>query len=133
MSATCCPSYPFTVHVNRLEQYCHALLIFPKFSKQIMTMVTSLLYCISDFKLSTATMCLIHKLVCVLQEGKPKIYISHGTKDEVLSIDYCSRRLAPRLQNQGYDLKYHEFEGPHTVPNRICREGIEWFLERPVT
>ena len=43
----------------------------------------------------------------VWQEGKPKIYISHGTNDEVLSVDYCSRRLVPRLQKQGYDVKYH--------------------------
>ena len=67
-----------------------------------------------------------------VQEGKPKIYISHGTNDEVLSIDYCSRRLAPRLQKQGYDVKYHEFEGPHTVPRSICQEGIQWFLGEPV-
>lgn len=60
--------------------------------------------------------------------GKPKIYISHGTSDEVLSIDYCSRRLAPRLQKQGYDVKYHEFDGPHTVPSSICQEGMQWFL-----
>ncbi len=70
--------------------------------------------------------------VGVLQEGKPKIYISHGTNDEVLSIDYCSRRLVPRLQKQGYDVRYHEFGGPHTVPRSICQEGIHWFLGQPV-
>ena len=70
--------------------------------------------------------------VGVLQEGKPKIYISHGTNDEVLSIDYCSRRLVPRLQKQGYDVRYHEFGGPHTVPRSICQEGIHWFVGQPV-
>lgn len=62
------------------------------------------------------------------QEGKPDIYISHGTKDAVLGIDYCSRRLVPRLQKQGYEVKYHEFDGPHTVPRDICQEGMQWFL-----
>lgn len=65
-------------------------------------------------------------------EGRPKIYISHGTNDEVLSIDYCSRRLVPRLEKQGYDVKYHEFDGPHTVPRSICQEGVHWFLEQPL-
>ena len=67
--------------------------------------------------------------MCVqLQEGKPDIYVSHGTDDAVLSIDYCSRRLVPRLQKQGYNVKYHEFDGPHTVPRDICQEGMHWFL-----
>lgn len=65
-------------------------------------------------------------------EGKPQIYISHGTDDAVLSIDYCSRRLVPRLQKQGYGVKYHEFDGPHTVPRDICSEGIRWFLKEAV-
>lgn len=68
-----------------------------------------------------------------LQEGKPHIYISHGTDDAVLGIDYCSRRLVPRLQKQGYNVKYHEFEGPHTVPRDICQEGMHWFLGQAAT
>jgi phospholipase/carboxylesterase len=62
------------------------------------------------------------------QEGSPRIYVSHGTEDRVLPIDSCSRRLVPRLKRAGYDVLYHEFEGPHTVPPQIARESLDWFL-----
>jgi phospholipase/carboxylesterase len=41
--------------------------------------------------------------------------------------DSCSRRLVPRLKGAGYDVRYHEFDGPHTVPEGIAREALEWF------
>lgn len=62
------------------------------------------------------------------RQGKPRIYISHGTRDRVLPIDACSRRLVPRLQSDGYDVLYREFDGPHTVPEEIAQEGLGWFL-----
>jgi len=61
------------------------------------------------------------------QRGAPRIFISHGTRDQVLPIERCSRQIAPRLQQAGYDLRYHEFTGPHTVPLEIVREAVEWF------
>lgn len=63
-----------------------------------------------------------------MQVGQPDIYISHGTDDAVLSIDYCSRRLVPRLQKQGYQVRYNEFEGSHVVRPKICQEALNWFL-----
>lgn len=62
------------------------------------------------------------------QEGEPEIYVSHGTRDSVLPIDSCSRRLVPTLRRAGYDILYREFEGPHTVPPEIAREALEWFM-----
>jgi predicted esterase len=62
------------------------------------------------------------------QQGKPKIYVSHGTRDEVLPIDRCSRRIVPQLQRLGYEVKYHEFDGPHTVPPDIAREAVDWLI-----
>ncbi len=61
------------------------------------------------------------------QEGKPNIYISHGTGDTVLPIDACSRKIVPRLERAGYAVRYHEFDGPHTVPPEITREALGWF------
>lgn len=63
------------------------------------------------------------------QAGSPRVYMSHGTEDKVLPIDYCSRQLAPQLRRAGYDLTYTEFDGPHTVPPWIADEAIGWFLE----
>jgi phospholipase/carboxylesterase len=65
------------------------------------------------------------------QHGEPCLYVSHGTKDPVLPINSCSRRLVPRLQGAGYTVCYHEFDGPHTVPVEIAREAVEWFKTAP--
>lgn len=60
--------------------------------------------------------------------GKPRIFISHGTNDEVMPIDKTSRDIVRRLKALGYDVTYREFEGGHTVPPEIARDGFEWFL-----
>lgn len=62
------------------------------------------------------------------QVGAPRLYLSHGTHDAVLPVDRCSRRLVPVLERAGYDTRYHEFDGPHTVPPEIAREALTWFL-----
>lgn len=59
--------------------------------------------------------------------GKPRIFISHGTNDEMLPIDRCSRRLVPELKQSGYEVTYREFEGPHAVPPQIAGEAMRWF------
>ena len=59
--------------------------------------------------------------------GKPRIFISHGTKDRVLEIDSASRTFVPQLQKAGYKVRYREFDGPHTVPVEVAREALDWF------
>jgi phospholipase/carboxylesterase len=61
--------------------------------------------------------------------GKPRVYVSHGRRDTVLPIDQCSRRLVPVLERAGYDVLYHEFDGPHAVPPSIAREAVEWLVK----
>jgi phospholipase/carboxylesterase len=58
--------------------------------------------------------------------GKAKFFISHGTRDEVLPIDRCSRRIVPAIQRAGYDVTYKEFEGGHTVPPDVARDGFRF-------
>ena len=65
----------------------------------------------------------------VKASGSPRFWLSHGTKDGILPIDACSRRLAPYLNREGYTVKLREFDGPHAVPPEIAREAIEWFLK----
>lgn len=67
-------------------------------------------------------------LVAPSQTGAPRVFMSHGTRDEILPIDRCSRRLAPGLQRAGYDVEYVEFDGGHTVPAEIAEEAMSWFL-----
>ena len=65
--------------------------------------------------------------------GKPRIFISHGTQDQVLEIDSASRSFVPQLQRAGYRVRYREFAGPHTVPLEVAREALEWFTgARPI-
>ena len=60
------------------------------------------------------------------REGRPRIFVSHGTRDGWLPIDLCSRRIVPDLERMGYEVRYREFDGPHVVPPGIGREAIEW-------
>jgi phospholipase/carboxylesterase len=60
--------------------------------------------------------------------GKPRIFVSHGTEDEILPIDRTSRQLVPRLREAGYVVAYEEFDGPHTVPHEIARRAFAWFM-----
>ena len=63
--------------------------------------------------------------------GCPRIFVSHGTRDEVLPIDRTSRRVVPQLEDAGYDVHYREYDGPHSVPPEIAREAVAWFLPVP--
>ena len=63
------------------------------------------------------------------QHGAPDIFISHGTEDGVLPVDRCSRRLVPQLKQAGYRVDYREFSGPHTVPESIAQDALDWFTD----
>lgn len=63
------------------------------------------------------------------QHGSPALFISHGTQDHVLPIDVCSRKIVPRVKQEGYRVRYREFDGTHTVPPEIANEAIEWFIK----
>ncbi len=58
--------------------------------------------------------------------GKPGFFISHGTRDHILPIDMCGRRVAANLKSRGYDVTFREFDGDHEVPADIAREAIKW-------
>jgi phospholipase/carboxylesterase len=58
--------------------------------------------------------------------GTPRFFISHGTSDQILPIDSCSRRIVVGLQKRGYEVIFREFQGGHEVPADIAREGLAW-------
>ena len=62
----------------------------------------------------------------MVTHGEPRVFISHGDDDRVLSIDRCSRLLVPRLRGSGYDVTYEEFRGGHEVPDDIVRRASAW-------
>ena len=59
-------------------------------------------------------------------QGRPRVFISHGTADQILPIDRCSRVIVPRLKKQGYDVTFRQFDGGHEVPPDIARAGMRW-------
>jgi phospholipase/carboxylesterase len=59
-------------------------------------------------------------------QGRPRFFVSHGTSDQILPIDQCSRVIVPRLRSMGYDVTFREFEGRHEVPPSIAEEGLRW-------
>lgn len=58
--------------------------------------------------------------------GKPRIFMSHGTSDEILPIDQCGRAVAADLRKRGYDVTFREFAGKHEVPPAIATEAFQW-------
>jgi phospholipase/carboxylesterase len=62
-------------------------------------------------------------------QGKPRLFVSHGTRDPILPIDQCSRRIVRLLREGGYDVRYEEFDGGHEVPQPIARLAFARLLE----
>jgi phospholipase/carboxylesterase len=61
-------------------------------------------------------------------QGRPDVFISHGTDDRVLPIDQTSREIVPLLRDADYDVTFVTFHGRHEVPPQILRRAITWFL-----
>ena len=62
----------------------------------------------------------------VAATGKPRLFISHGTRDPVMPIDDTSRKFVPRLRGLGYDVTYREYDGTHGAPPEIIQAGFDW-------
>ncbi len=57
--------------------------------------------------------------------GRPPVFVSHGTGDDVLPIDRTSREIVPALRDDGYEVTYREFDGGHVVPPEVAREAAD--------
>ena len=62
----------------------------------------------------------------VEQHGAPKIFVAHGTEDQILPIDNASRRIVPELRRAGYNVDYREFTGGHRTPVEIQDAAMSW-------
>jgi phospholipase/carboxylesterase len=60
--------------------------------------------------------------------GKPLIFISHGTEDEILDFEQTSKTFVPGLRRNGYQVRFRQFDGPHTIPPEVAKEAIQWWL-----
>jgi phospholipase/carboxylesterase len=69
-------------------------------------------------------------VIPVPTQGRPRFFVSHGTSDQILPIDQCSRVIVPQLRAKGYDVTFREFEGRHEVPAAVADEGLRWVAAR---
>jgi phospholipase/carboxylesterase len=65
-------------------------------------------------------------VISAAAHGRPRFFVSHGTADQVLPIDQCSRVIVPRLRSMGYDVTFREFEGRHELPPGVADESMQW-------
>jgi len=61
------------------------------------------------------------------RRGSPRVFVSHGTRDGVLPIERCSRKVVPQLKRADFEVRYREFDGGHTIPPEIALEAVSWF------
>jgi phospholipase/carboxylesterase len=65
-----------------------------------------------------------------MQEGAPQVFIAHGLVDEQLPIETSGRAHAIKLKAAGYDVKYVEFNGNHSIQPPIVGLAVDFFLSK---
>ncbi|KQP52193.1 alpha/beta hydrolase [Methylobacterium sp. Leaf106] len=61
-----------------------------------------------------------------LQSGSPRIFLSHGTRDEQIPIDRSARVHTARLREAGYDVTSVEYDGPHAYQPAIVAQAMDF-------
>ena len=56
----------------------------------------------------------------------PRVYIAHGTADNVLPIASTSRIFESSLRKNGYNVEFHEFSGGHHLPHQVMDRAMAW-------
>jgi phospholipase/carboxylesterase len=68
---------------------------------------------------------------CVIPDpvvGQPAVFVSHGPHDAVLPFYNTANSIVPALEDAGYDVTFHEFDGGHEVPSEVSDIALDWFL-----
>ena len=70
------------------------------------------------------------RLLGVAHRGKPRVFIAHGTGDDVLPYTRSRQSIVPGLKASGYNVTFRSFAGGHEVPTSISRAAVRWYLHR---
>ncbi|SDF93798.1 MULTISPECIES: alpha/beta hydrolase [unclassified Duganella] len=62
------------------------------------------------------------------REGQPRVFVSHGKEDQVLSVKR-GHDIAQQLAQEGYDVTYEAFDGAHIVSPPIARAALHRLTE----
>ncbi len=60
--------------------------------------------------------------------GKPRVFLAHGSRDNVYNVVGSRNRLVPQLRGAGYDVTYYEFDGPHFITPPAARAALSWLV-----
>jgi phospholipase/carboxylesterase len=66
----------------------------------------------------------------VMTRGRPRIFVSHGHNDPILSFQRTRDGIVPTLQRTGYDVTFRETNSDHEVSWDISIEMMDWILAR---
>lgn len=58
--------------------------------------------------------------------GRPRIFVAHGTRDNVYNVRATRSSIVPQLRRANYDVTYEEFDGPHAVLPATARQILAW-------
>jgi phospholipase/carboxylesterase len=61
------------------------------------------------------------------QPARPRVFMSHGTRDPVLPFEH-TQRIAANFTRAGYPLTFHVFDGGHTVPPEVADLAFRWWI-----
>lgn len=67
-----------------------------------------------------------------MQNGAPRVFISHGTRDEQIPIERSGRTHSRLLSQAGYDVTYVEYDGPHAYDPAVVARAVDFFLQDAV-
>ncbi|MDP8220642.1 MAG: alpha/beta hydrolase-fold protein [Candidatus Stygibacter frigidus] len=61
----------------------------------------------------------------IVSAKEMKVFIAHGNEDN--KVEFKEGKFAEeKLTEMGYDVKFHEFEGGHRVPEEALHEAQQW-------
>ena len=56
--------------------------------------------------------------------GEPRVFISHGTDDNIFDAGWTRTYIVPTLEGMSFDVEYVEFAGGHTLPAAILDQAM---------
>jgi phospholipase/carboxylesterase len=67
-------------------------------------------------------------LISVAAVGKPEYFVTHGTRDQILSFDNTKNVIVPTLRDAGYSVDFRQFDGGHGVTAQLLETSVDWFV-----
>lgn len=61
--------------------------------------------------------------------GKPRAFVSHGTRDKSLPVSKSRDEIVPKLKEWGHEVLYEEYEGEHSLDTSPRLEAFRWMIK----